>query len=215
MYAGTIVETATGRRALRAPAAPLHARASCSRSRASTRAREEASDADPRACRRTAPTAERAARSAARCRLRGRQSRARGSAAPRDRARPLRRAASTRSRRTEWHDGRRRLPLAERTGRRAARRRSRACRSGFPIRAGLLLDRHVGDVKAVDDVSLRHPAGRDARARRRVGLRQDDGRPRDPPALRADRRARSLFDGAGPQPPRRGGAARRCAGACR
>ena len=44
----------------------------------------------------------------------------------------------------------------------------------FPIKSGLLLDRHVGDVRAVDDVTLRDPPRRDARPRRRVGLRQVD-----------------------------------------
>ena len=46
-------------------------------------------------------------------------------------------------------------------------------------------------VKAVDDVSLHDHAGRDARPGRRVRLRQDHGRPRRPPARRADRRRRS------------------------
>ena len=61
----------------------------------------------------------------------------------------------------------------------------------FPITSGIVLDRHVGDVKAVDGVTLRDRARRDARPRRRVGVRQVDARPRDPAPLRADRRARS------------------------
>ena len=43
----------------------------------------------------------------------------------------------------------------------------------FPIRAGLL-KRTVGQIHAVDGVDLSVQRGRDARARRRVGLRQDD-----------------------------------------
>ena len=54
-----------------------------------------------------------------------------------------------------------------------------------------MLDRHVGDIKAVDGVSFDDPPRRDARPRRRVGLRQVDGRPRDPAPLRADRAAGS------------------------
>ena len=61
----------------------------------------------------------------------------------------------------------------------------------FPIKSGLVLDRHVGDIKAVDDVTFDDEARRDARPRGRVRLRQVDGRARDPAALRADRRARS------------------------
>ena len=61
----------------------------------------------------------------------------------------------------------------------------------FPIKSGIVLDRHVGDIKAVDGVTLDDPPRRDARPRRRVGLREVDGRPRDPPALQADRAARS------------------------
>ena len=57
----------------------------------------------------------------------------------------------------------------------------------FPIYKGVLR-RRVGEIKAVDDVSFEIARGRDAGARRRVGLRQVDHRPGDPAALRADRR---------------------------
>ena len=84
----------------------------------------------------------------------------------------------------------------------------------FPITSGVLLDRHVGDVKAVDGVTFSIATRRDGRARRRVGLRQVDARPRDPAPLQADER---------PDRVRRPGhhdelgerAARRCAERCR
>ena len=106
---------------------------------------------------------------------------------------------------------------------RAARRRAqgparrRSIRSGdviirtddlkvwFPIKRGVLR-RMVGHIKAVDGVSHRGAARRDARHRRRVRLRQDDARARDPaPHLlrRADRLPRQRS--AGPQVPARCG----------
>ena len=56
----------------------------------------------------------------------------------------------------------------------------------FPITQGIILQRQVGSVKAVDDISFDITAGRDARPGRRVRLRQVHDRPRDPPALQAD-----------------------------
>ena len=53
---------------------------------------------------------------------------------------------------------------------------------------GGVLQRTVAEVRAVDGVDLRHPARGDARARRRVGLRQDDRGPAAAAAHRADRR---------------------------
>ena len=47
---------------------------------------------------------------------------------------------------------------------------------------------HVGHVHAVDDVSFTLDRGRDARNRRRVGLRQDDADPHARAAAHADRR---------------------------
>ena len=66
----------------------------------------------------------------------------------------------------------------------------------FPIKSGhRSLDRHVGDIKAVDGVTFDDPPRRDARPGRRVGLRQVDGRPGDPPALRRRRTGKIIFDG--------------------
>ena len=60
----------------------------------------------------------------------------------------------------------------------------------FPIKAGLL--KHtVGQVQAVDGVDLDDSSGRDAGRGRRVRLRQDDARPNDHEAARADRRVGS------------------------
>ena len=58
----------------------------------------------------------------------------------------------------------------------------------FPITEGLIIERHVGDVRAVDGVSFSHEARRDAGPGRRVRLRQEHDRPRDHPAVQADRR---------------------------
>ena len=60
----------------------------------------------------------------------------------------------------------------------------------FPIRAGIL-KRTVGQIHAVDGVDLSIHAGRDARPRRRVRLRQDDALAHADQARRADGRARS------------------------
>ena len=68
--------------------------------------------------------------------------------------------------------------------------RSEHVKKYFPIRKGVL-QREVARVHAVDDVSFAVRRGRDARARRRVRLRQVDARPDDRPAARADRRRRS------------------------
>ena len=64
------------------------------------------------------------------------------------------------------------------------------CKKYFPVHHGLLR-RTVGHVQAVDGVDLADPPRRDARARRRVGLRQVDARADADPADRADRGRRS------------------------
>ncbi len=60
----------------------------------------------------------------------------------------------------------------------------------FPVQGGVL-QRTIAPGPGRRRRQLRHPARRDARARRRVGLRQDDGRPAAAAAHRSDRRARS------------------------
>ncbi len=62
----------------------------------------------------------------------------------------------------------------------------------FPITEGILVQRQVGAVQAVDDVSFDIRQRRDARPGGRVRLRQVDHRPHDPAALPADLRARVL-----------------------
>ena len=75
---------------------------------------------------------------------------------------------------------------------RAAARGAATCTKHFPVRKGTgVLRREVARVQAVDGVSLRGARGRDARPRRRVGLRQVDARALPRAAARADRRAAS------------------------
>ena len=62
----------------------------------------------------------------------------------------------------------------------------------FPVTRGIIFQKQVGAVKAVDGVSFTRQAGRDARRRRRVGLRQVDDGPLRHEAARADGRARRL-----------------------
>ena len=58
----------------------------------------------------------------------------------------------------------------------------------FPDSRRAVLGRSVGDVKAVDGITFDIHQRRDAGPGRRERLRQDDGRPRHPAALPADRR---------------------------
>ena len=85
----------------------------------------------------------------------------------------------------------------------------------FPITEGLIRERHIGDVRAVDDVTFETGPRRDARAGRRVGLRQDRrpaGRSsgctsRPPAGSSSTGRTSRRCPGQGP--------ARRCAAGCR
>ena len=65
----------------------------------------------------------------------------------------------------------------------------------FPSRSGRARRPRTGEVHAVSDVSLRARRGRDARRRRRVGLRQDDADPRARAAARRRPAARSASAG--------------------
>ena len=74
-------------------------------------------------------------------------------------------------------------------GRRA--RRGPRPRQGFPITASYLVRRNLGEVRAVDGVSVRRPPRRDVRDRRGERLRQVDHRAAAPAPARSDLRARS------------------------
>ena len=58
----------------------------------------------------------------------------------------------------------------------------------YPVTAGAVLQRKVNSVKAVSDITLAVGVGRDARAGRRVGVRQDDARQADRRGREAGRR---------------------------
>ena len=102
--------------------------------------------------------------------------------------------------------------LSEAATRRGAAARGHGPRQALPDQVGSALrPRRSGAVRAVDGVSLHRREGRDARARRRVRLRQVDARADDPPAARAHRRLGPLR-GPGarrPRPPRAAAAAAR------
>ena len=76
----------------------------------------------------------------------------------------------------------------ERERRRSGPPRARRTSGSTSRSARGLLRRTVGQVQAVDGVDLEVREGRDARARRRVGLRQVDARPHAAPPDRADLR---------------------------
>ena len=181
MYAGMFVETGTADRLFAQPRHPytLGLLQSVPRLDAGRRQKLQPIPGAPR----NMLSAPAACPFAPRCRYEVEQSRAGGAAARADRARATTSRCFNPVPADEWqrdaarrarHDGERRSS------------RSRTSRSTSRSGAGIVLDRHVGDVKAVDGVSLHDRARRDARPRRRVGLRQVDGRARAAAALRAD-----------------------------
>ena len=170
MYAGRIVEHATVDELFEPPAASVHAGAAAldAGARRAPRAPRDDSRAGARAC----TGCRAAARSATAVR-------SRSTSAPR----PFRRSRSSAARPPRrLHPRMTDAPLVE------VRRPPEA----LPGRAAALFGRPRACVRAVDGVSLDDPAGRDARAGRRVGLRQVDARPPDPAPARADGGRRAL-----------------------
>ena len=84
----------------------------------------------------------------------------------------------------------------------------------FPITQGVIFQKQIGAVRAVEGVDFTIAPRRDAGAGRRVGLRQVDDRPPGDAAARADRRARSASTGEDITR-LRGGRCGRCAARCR
>ena len=182
MYAARIVEQGTADDVFHAAAPSLHDRPAALGAAARPAARRQARNhrgaaAEPARAARRAAASRRAARSASTiCDDRTRRcatDRAGGTArachrARRDRRRHDRAGAAARRRHAA-------------TPRRRDRRRcsrSRDLTKHFAVGAARLRAAQTATVRAVDDVSFDDPAGRDARARRRVRLRQDHGRPR-------------------------------------
>ena len=186
MYAGMFMETGSAEQLFAPPAPPVHARPAAERPAARRRAADEAA-ADRGLAARTCCSAPPACPFQPRCRFEVEQSRLEVPPLRRDRARPAGRLLQPGAGR-EW-SGRGRPRLAEDAATaHGALVEVEDLRVWFPIKSGIVLDRHIGDIKAVDDVSFDDQPRRDARARRRVRLRQVDGRAHDPPPLRADRR---------------------------
>ena len=202
MYAGQIVEQAPVLELFDEPGAPVHrgapGRAAAARGRGHPRGQ---ADGHPRAARRTSSTRPRAAASppAARtaeqdaCATRAARSSARCGPATWSRsAHP----ASERGRAPRDGDDvseAPRRPTSRR--RRRAPRRSPTSQKYFPVRKGILWEKTVGYVKAVDGVTFVDPRGQDARPRGRVRLGEVDDRVLHPPAHPADRAARSASRG--------------------
>ena len=157
MYAGTLVETGTADERLRRAPSPVHARAAAERA-AARRGTAPAAPADPWLATQHAERAELLSVRAA-MPLSDRTLRRRAPAARAARHRPARRLLQPRRSRTSGggrgsearrHESPTAAPLVELDD----------LRVWFPIKKGVLLDRHVGDVKAVDGVSLTIGAAR-------------------------------------------------------
>ncbi len=191
MYAGRVVEQAPVARAVRDAAASVHRRPA----RLDPAARRRARRGWPRSrarCRARCD-ARPAARSPTRCPFVDRALPRRGTAAAstsatRHRVGMLARRRSIRSMadarrvpRRRSHERRARSAAARRGPRQALPGAARACSAACD-----------GAVRAVDGVDLVDRRRRDARRRRRVGLRQVDARASRAAADRADRRARRL-----------------------
>ena len=189
MYAGQIVEQGTARRDLLRPPAPLHlGAAGLAHAARPAAARPSAADRRPAAlAARAAPGLPLPPALPARLREVHRAAGARGAAARGERprrsllARPAGQADAARG---GGADRARGAGLAMAKGDPLLEVRHLV--KHFPIKEGLLIEREVAAVHAVDDVSLHAARGRDPGPRRRVGLRQVDPLPHDHPAAQAD-----------------------------
>ena len=189
MYAGTLVEEGTAERALRRAAASVHARAAAERPAARhrpaaaappdpRRAAEHAQRAGLVPVRAAVPQPDRPVHRRAPAARAPRHGAARGVLQPRRGGRVAAVATRGRGGVSSTNGG----PLVELDD----------LRVWFPIKQGVLLDRHVGDVKAVDGVCLTIERGETLGLVGESGCGKSTVGPRDAPPLRADRRPRAV-----------------------
>ena len=184
--------------------------ACCRACRASTRARRSGCSRS-RARRRRCAGRRRRVRSQPRCRYEVEQLARGGAAARGARAGPPRRVLQPGAGGRVGARARRR----RRERRRGAARRGRAPQGLVPDQAAAsLLDRHVGDIKAVDDVSFTIRRGETLGLVGESGCGKSTRRARDAAPLRADRRAGSSSTARTSRPSARASCGR-CAGGCR
>ena len=205
MYAGRIVESADAARAVRPPAPSLHRRPAGLGAAPRPAARRAAAPDRGLAARHHPVVARLRVRPA--LRQPGRR-RAPADAARAGAGRPGRAPAAL------LQPGRR-VRAVSRSAARVSLLEVRGLKVHFPITAGVLLERKVGAVRAVDGVDLDVERGETLGPGRRVGLRQEHPRQGDPAPRRADRGHRHLRRRATSPALERGARCASCAGACR